>query len=198
MTLLAIALSYIIGSISTAYIVVKAVKGIDIRTVGSGNAGATNVKRVLGTGPAIIVLALDIVKGVLAVNIGRWAGGEVASLACGVAVVVGHNWPLFFGLKGGKGSATSLGVILTVSPMVTILVLVIGVGTIAVTKYVSLGSIIVAPIYVIAMAITYQTVRHTIFALILAIMVLYRHRENIVRLLEGRESKLGETIKKVK
>jgi len=198
MTVLAIALSYFIGSISTAYIVVKALKGIDIRTVGSGNAGATNVKRVLGTGPAIVVLALDILKGILAVYIGRWAGGEMLSLACGVAVVVGHNWPLFFGLKGGKGSATSLGVILTVSPLITILVLIIGVGTIAVTKYVSLGSIIVAPIYVIAMAITYRTMRHTIFALILASMVLYRHRENIVRLFEGRESKLGDTIKKVK
>lgn len=196
MTILAITLSYLIGSISTAYLVVKIVKGIDIRAVGSGNAGATNVKRILGTGPAVFVLILDMLKGVLAVSIGKWIGGEILSLWCGVAVVIGHNWPLFFGLKGGKGSATSFGVIITVSPMIAVLLAIIGVLSIAVTKYVSLGSILAAPIYVIAMAVSYKTSHHTLFALILALMVLYRHRENIKRLREGKESKLGETIKK--
>lgn len=198
MIFLGIAVSYLIGSVSTAYLLVKFIDGVDIRTVGSGNAGATNVQRVLGTGPALLVFALDVLKGVLAVLIGRFVGGPIISLWCGIAAVVGHNWPLFFGLRGGKGTATSLGVLWMVMPQIAFILTAMGITAIALTRYVSLGSVLAAPMLLI-LVIAYGMSRyHIIFALMLMCMTLYRHRENIVRLLEGRESRLGEKVKRVK
>ncbi len=198
MTVISILISYLIGSFSVAYVVVKLLKGIDIRTVGSRNAGTTNVQRIIGTGPAIIVFVLDIFKGILAVLLGRAVGGEVFSLWCGVAVIIGHNWPIFFGFRGGKGTATSLGVIWMIMPGIALIVTVIGLAAVAVTRYVSLGSIIVAPIFPL-LAIAYKkSVYHVIFAVILMSMTLYKHRSNIKRILEGSEPKLGEKVKRVK
>lgn len=198
MKTLGIVLSYFIGSVSTAYILVKLMKGIDIRTVGSKNAGATNVQRVLGTGPALLVFALDMLKGVLAVMIGRLTGGSTASLWCGIAAVVGHNWPLFFGLRGGKGTATTLGVLWAVMPNIALIITAVGIVAIAITRYVSLGSVLGAPLLLILVIVAGKSWNYIIFAFILMSMTLYRHRENIVRLLEGRESRLGQKLKRVK
>lgn len=198
MIVLGLIVSYFLGSISTAYVLVKLMKGIDIRSVGSKNAGATNVQRVLGTGPALLVFVLDVLKGVLAVMIGRLVGGPIISLWCGIAAVVGHNWPLFFGLRGGKGTATSFGVLWTIMPNIALIITVVGFTAIAITKYVSLGSIVGAPLLLILVVITGKSWHYIIFAFILMSMTLYRHRENIVRLLEGRESRLGQKVKRVK
>jgi glycerol-3-phosphate acyltransferase PlsY len=196
--ILVIVLSYFIGSISTAYILVKLMKGIDIRTVGSKNAGATNVQRVLGTGPALLVFCFDALKGILAVMIGRITGDPTVALWCGIAAVVGHNWPLFFGLRGGKGTATTLGVLWAVMPNIASIITVVGIAAIAITRYVSLGSVLGAPLLLILTIITGKSWNYIIFSFILMSMTLYRHRENIMRLLEGRESRLGQKLKRVK
>jgi glycerol-3-phosphate acyltransferase PlsY len=197
-TVVSILISYLMGSISIAYLLVKLLKGIDIRTVGSQNAGATNVQRIIGTGPAILVFILDILKGILAVLLGRAVGGEVFSLWCGVAVIIGHNWPIFFGFRGGKGTATSLGVIWMIMPNIALIITIIGIAAVAVTRYVSLGSIIVAPIFPL-LAIAYRkSAYHVIFAVVLMFMTLYKHRSNIKRILDGSESKLGQKVKRVK
>lgn len=194
MKLIGVLLSYIIGSLSNAYIVVKYTKGIDIRTVGSGNPGATNVQRAAGNKLAFLVFLMDMLKGVIAVTLGKAIGGETLALWCGVAVIVGHNWPMFFGLKGGKGTATSLGVIWTLMPKIGLIITVIGITTIVVTRYVSLASIIVAPLFPILILILIKSMPHFIFGLILMSMTLYRHKSNIERLIKGTENKLGNKV----
>lgn len=198
MTILSIVISYLLGSVSSAYLLVKATRGIDIRTIGSGNAGATNVHRVLGTGPALLVFLMDVLKGVIAVLIGRALGGQTLSLLCGIAVVGGHIWPLFFGLRGGKGTATSLGVVWTLIPDIALIVTTVGITAVAVTRYVSLGTILAAPLLFILVILSGRSWHYIIFAFILMCMTLFKHRENIIRIMEGRESKLGERIKRVR
>lgn len=195
MKILGILLCYIIGSLSNAYLVVKHFKGIDIRTVGSGNPGATNVQRVAGNKLAFLVFLLDVLKGVVAVLIGRVIGGEFFSLWCGVSVIVGHNWPLFFGLKGGKGTATSLGVIWLTVPKIALIITVVGITSIIVTRYVSLASILAAPLFPTLIFISRRPFQYFIFGLILMSMTLYRHRSNIDRLMKGQESRLGDKVK---
>lgn len=194
MKFLGILLCYVIGSVSNAYLVVKYFKGIDIRTVGSGNPGATNVQRVAGNKLAFLVFLLDMLKGVVAVLIGRIIGGEFYSLWCGVAVIVGHNWPLFFGLKGGKGTATSLGVIWLTVPKIALIITVVGITSIIVTRYVSLASILAAPLFPILIFISGKPWQYIVFGLILMSMTLYRHRSNIERLMKGQESRLGDKV----
>lgn len=194
MKFLGILLCYIIGSVSNAYLVVKYFKGIDIRTVGSGNPGATNVQRVAGNKLAFLVFLLDMLKGVVAVLIGRIIGGEFYSLWCGVAVIVGHNWPLFFGLKGGKGTATSLGVIWLTVPKIALIITVVGITSIIVTRYVSLASILAAPLFPILIFISGKPWQYIVFGLVLMSMTLYRHRSNIERLMKGQESRLGDKV----
>lgn len=195
MKALSIILSYLIGSISTAYLVVKYTQGVDIRTVGSKNAGATNVLRTAGLGAALLVFFLDIFKGILAVNLGKIMGGEITSLLCGIAVIVGHNWPLYFGLKGGKGSATSIGVIFATMPVIGMIIILIGVVTVIITRYVSLGTIVVAPIFPILVLSFGKSREHVLFAIIMMVLSLYRHKANILRLRQGTESKLGHKLK---
>jgi glycerol-3-phosphate acyltransferase PlsY len=197
-TVISILISYLIGSISFAYVLVKALKGIDIRTVGSQNAGATNVLRTIGPVMALTVFLLDVLKGVAAVWLGRTVGGEILSLLCGIAVIVGHNWPIFHGFKGGKGTATSVSVIWMIMPDIALVVSILGVAIIAFTRFVSLGSILVAPIFPLLTIAYGKPISHIIFALILMLMSLYKHKLNIKRLLEGSESKLGQRPKRVK
>lgn len=113
--LLVIVVSYLLGSVSFSVLLAKLLKGIDIRQYGSGNAGATNTLRVLGKGPAILVLLLDVLKGVAAVWLGTWVGGwgTWVPALCGIAAIIGHNWPLYFRFRGGKGIATTIGVMAT-------------------------------------------------------------------------------------
>ncbi|NLX71069.1 MAG: glycerol-3-phosphate 1-O-acyltransferase PlsY [Clostridiales bacterium] len=187
-----VVLCYLLGSIPPSFLIGKFVKKIDIRQYGSGNVGATNTFRVLGLKAGIAVFLADILKGVIAVLIGRWIAGEAGAYAAGVAVIAGHNWSVFLNFKGGKGIATSFGVILIHFPVISGILFVIGVIIIAITRYVSLASITAAvllPILLIVFGYRWSIV---LFGLLLGSMALIRHRSNISRLLSGRENKLGE------
>ena len=141
---LSILLGYLIGSVSFGIIVTKLVKGVDIRQYGSGNTGVTNVLRIVGKGPAALVLAGDVLKGVSSVYIGLHLGDNslIYAIAAGLAVIAGHTYPLYYGFKGGKGAATGFGVILALIPDVTLIAVTIFACTILLTRYVSLGSIL--------------------------------------------------------
>lgn len=191
-----ILLSYLIGSIPTAYIFGKLSKGIDIRQHGSGNVGATNVFRVLGKGPGIIVLVIDILKGVLAVALIADLLGLTDILyriLLGLCAVSGHNWTIFLKFKGGKGIATSFGVLIGLTikiAAIRMVLLVTVLGWLIIflsTGYVSLASIVAAIILPIAMVATSQDILLVLLGVIFCIFIVLRHRPNIKRLLNGQE-----------
>ncbi|OXM88282.1 acyl-phosphate glycerol 3-phosphate acyltransferase [Paenibacillus rigui] len=188
-----IIIGYLIGSISFSYLAGKLLKGIDIRNHGSGNAGATNTLRVLGKGPAITVLLLDAVKGLVAVWIGRWlSGGDaLVETLCGLAAISGHNWPIYFGFRGGKGIATTIGVMLFLAPMPVVYAGIVAILTIALTRYVSLGSLLLTAI--LPILIWFMGYPKEVFwlSLLLFAFAAFRHRTNIVKLIKGQENKIG-------
>ena len=195
--LIIIITAYLLGNISTSYIVAKRLAGVDIRTQGSGNAGSTNVLRTLGKKAGALTFIGDVLKGLIAVLIARFIayGANLDDTTCAyiavVAVVLGHNYPVFLGFKGGKGVATSLGSMLGMNPLVALLCLGFFIIIVAITKYVSLGSILgigLSPI-IMAMNHNYKGILVTLF---LTISVAITHRANIKRLLSGTERKLGE------
>lgn len=184
-------IAYLLGNFATAYLVSKFAGKIDIRQHGSGNAGSTNVLRVLGVKAAVVVFIGDVLKGVAAVMIGRYLAGSYGELLAGIFVVAGHNWPVLLGGKGGKGIATTIGVVIPIDPLMVLIIVITGVIIITVTRYVSLASIAGVVIFPIAMIITHKPVEYIIFSLILSAMAVFKHRSNIDRLLKGRESKIG-------
>lgn len=191
----AIAASYLLGSISFSILVARWLKKIDIRQHGSGNAGATNTLRVLGKGPGIAVFLLDIAKGILAVWIGRWVGADTASwlpISCGLAAIVGHNWPVYFRFKGGKGIATTVGVMATLAFVPACIGGAIAIAAIALTRYVSVGSLLFAVALPVAMALDGHNPYEVGGAIIVAALAFLRHRSNIVKLAKGTENKLGQ------
>ncbi|WP_303859545.1 glycerol-3-phosphate 1-O-acyltransferase PlsY [Alkalibaculum bacchi] len=182
---------YLIGSISFSFLLTKFKLRKDIREFGSGNAGTTNVLRVLGRKYAVMVLIGDVLKGVIAVLIGRFFGSsQVVTILCGLAVVIGHNWPALMGFRGGKGIATSIGVFLVYDPTVALVCIAIGIVIIAVSKYVSLGSICGMAIFPLVNLAFSRGIQNFIFAFIIAAIVIYKHRANIGRLVKGTENKL--------
>ncbi len=197
-------ISYLIGSINSSILISKAVTGKDIRKSGSGNAGATNMLRTMGKKYAVITLIIDILKGVVALIIARLMQGlgvePWAEYIAGVCVVLGHNFPVFFGFKGGKGVATSLGVVMMLDWKIGLAVLVIALAVMATTRYVSLGSIIAAVTFIVlqiaVMFISgnFNLVRF-VCVMILGILLIVRHSANIVRLLNHTENKLGQKKK---
>ena len=196
---------YILGSISSAVILSKLVSGKDIREEGSGNAGATNMLRTHGKKMGVLTLVFDLLKGVVAVLIARLFGNfidnefyaKLMPLVSGFFVIIGHNFPIFFGFRGGKGVATSLGVILTLNYKVALFVAAIAILIMALTRYVSLGSVLAGILYVV-FDLAYMFFTDTfyypelIFACLVGGLVVIRHRANIKRLKDGTESKLGE------
>ncbi|MCL6459678.1 MAG: glycerol-3-phosphate 1-O-acyltransferase PlsY [Gorillibacterium sp.] len=190
---LAALVSYLLGSISFSLIIGKMIKGIDIRQHGSGNAGATNTLRILGKGPAILVLSLDVCKGIGAVWLGRWlGGGEIwVEIACGIAVIIGHNWPVFFGFKGGKGIATTIGVLITLSFWPALFAGVFAILAIAVSRYVSVGSLLFTALMPVFLLLTESPIELFWASLIIALLAFFRHRTNIVKLIHKKENKLG-------
>lgn len=185
-------IAYLLGNIATSYIVSKVFGKIDIRDYGSGNAGSTNVFRVLGAKAAVIAFLGDVLKGTAAVLIGRYIGGSYGEILAGIFVIIGHNWPVFLGGKGGKGIATTIGLMLPIDPLMVVLILIVGIIVIATTRYVSLASITGVTIYPIAMIVTKKPAEYIVFSLILSAIAIYRHRANINRLLKGTESKFGQ------
>lgn len=189
-------ISYLIGSFSSAYVLGKVIKRTDIREYGSGNAGATNALRVFGKKIGVLAFILDVFKGVLAVYIGGKIMGYNGELIGGLFAVIGHNWPVFLRFKGGKGIATSFGVMLSLYWPVAILSFFFFLLIVILTRYVSLGSVlsaIAAPI--IGVIVNRPFNRNYFFiTLILAILAIYRHRANIKRLIQGKEYKIGEKV----
>ncbi|MCM8901125.1 glycerol-3-phosphate 1-O-acyltransferase PlsY [Caldicoprobacter algeriensis] len=189
---IAVLAGYLLGSIPPSFLAGKIARNIDIRQYGSGNAGATNVLRVLGVKAGIAVFLADILKGVLATLIGRWMAGEIGAVLAGFAAIVGHNWPVFLNFRGGKGIATSFGVLLVLFPLISAILFVVGVIIIAITGYVSLGSITAAILFPILLVIFGYDWKMVLFGVLVGGLALYRHRSNISRLIEGKENKLGE------
>lgn len=190
----ALIIGYLIGSISFSYLIAKKIKKVDIRTQGSGNAGATNALRVLGWGPAITILLLDATKGIAAVLISNWVGVDswIAFLA-GLAAIIGHNWPIYYGFRGGKGVATTIGVFAILVFIPALIAGGVAILTIVLTRYVSLGSLLfmaLTPILTIIMG-DYSTI-YIILATLIGVLSLWRHRANVQRLIKGTESKIGQ------
>ncbi|WP_264184008.1 glycerol-3-phosphate 1-O-acyltransferase PlsY [Bacillus shivajii] len=196
--LFVIVLSYLIGSISFSYLIGMKINKVDIRKHGSGNAGATNTLRVLGVGPAITVLLLDCGKGVLAVLLGLYItnGDPLIAAACGLASILGHNWPIYYGFKGGKGVATTIGVLATLVFTAALISGILAIISIIITRFVSLGSLIFISATTIMTGIFSSHFDYPIvyfyFLLIISALSFWRHRTNIERLLKGTESKIGE------
>mgnify|MGYP003371840645 CR=1 FL=1 len=197
-------IAYLIGSINFSVIFSKKMAGFDIREKGSGNAGTTNMLRSVGKKAAAITLICDILKGVVAILIAMfisWAFKvENASLLvqiAGIAVVLGHTFPIFFGFKGGKGVATALGILLMSNWQIGLICLVFGVVLIALTRMVSLGSCAAAVLFPVLTLfinehyIVSQGSSYLIFSIILAVIVLFNHRSNIKRILSGKENKIS-------
>lgn len=190
--LLLVLLSYLVGSIPFSYIFSRFLGGVDIRTKGTGNIGATNVLRSVGTKVAIASLAGDLVKGLLAAWWGSYFGGPGLAAVCSVAVVVGHCWPIFLRFRGGKGVATAAGVIFILFPLVGLLAALIFFTVVGVSRYVSLASVSTALAFPFLVLLTDQPWQYVVMAVIIAVIVVYRHRSNIERLRQGTEAKVSE------
>lgn len=190
---IAVIFSYLLGSVSFSVVLAKSLRGIDIRQHGSGNAGATNTLRVLGKGPAIMVLALDVLKGIAAVWIGRWLGGDYVwvPLLCGLAAIVGHNWPVYFRFRGGKGIATTIGVMASLFFFPALYAGIIAILSIVFTRYVSLGSLLFVLLTPLFLVFSGQIGPYLWTSLIIFVFAFWRHRTNIVKLVQGKENKLG-------
>ena len=197
---LAIVCAYLLGSISFSVLIVRVLLGIDIRTVGSGNAGATNVLRVAGKLPALAALLLDAGKGLAAVLVARALEAPPAVVALvGVAAVLGHMHPIFFGFRGGKGVATAAGTLGSLAPVPTLVALGFFVVIVAVTRFVSLGSISVAVAHPLLMlllpAMGWMDAYDrwlVLGAAAIAALIVLKHHENIGRLLRGQEKRIGQ------
>ncbi len=197
-------IAYLIGSINFSVILSKKIAGFDVREKGSGNAGTTNMLRSVGKGAAALTLICDVLKGVIAILIAMFIGWafqiENQSLLvqiAGIAVVLGHTFPIFFGFKGGKGVATSLGILIMSNWQIGLICLVFGILLIALTRMVSLGSCAAAVLFpVLTLFITENYIvsqgsGYLIYSIILAIIVLFNHRENIKRIMNGNENRIS-------
>ncbi len=192
--IIALVIGYLLGSINSAVLISKVFYKTDIRKMGSGNAGTTNVLRSLGKKAAAFTFLGDFLKGILASLIGMLLYKEMGLVLAGGAAVVGHNWPVYFGFKGGKGVLTSFSVLLFASPLAALIALAWFIIIVAITRYVSLGSITSAIVVVIATYFTHHGFNTPTFYLtvFVAILVVFRHHSNIKRLIQGNESKLGQ------
>lgn len=184
-------ISYLLGSIPFAYIMIRLIKGIDIRQVGSGNVGTTNALRTAGKRVALAALLGDLLKGLLAAWLGMQVGGEVLAAACVLAAVIGHCWPVFIGFKGGKGMATTAGAMLLLMPKVFLFLAIIFILIVIFSRYVSLASISVAVLLPLTVLFLSQPGSYLLTSIVLTLLVVYRHRENIERLRNGNERKIG-------
>jgi acyl phosphate:glycerol-3-phosphate acyltransferase len=186
--------SYLVGSIPTGYLWGKA-RGFDIRTVGSGNIGATNVMRTLGKGPGIIVLLIDAAKGFVPVFFAPRMFPDVErntlQILCCVCVISGHNWSCWLNFKGGKGIATSAGALLAFLPWPLLCALGVWLVVFAIGRYVSLASICAAAAIPIATWLILKDATLIVFTAIVGAVAIYKHKSNIQRLLSGTESRVG-------
>nr|WP_314277168.1 glycerol-3-phosphate 1-O-acyltransferase PlsY [uncultured Peptostreptococcus sp.] len=194
--LLVILISYFLGSISWAYIISKYVFSSDIRQYGSKNPGTTNMLRTFGKKAGVITLLGDLIKGSLAVVISNLLAArmglepDLAKYISALAVVCGHNWSIFMRFKGGKGVATSYGTMLVISPLMTLASISFYLVILVVTRYVSIASILGVSLFPILMVLA-NDMSGIWLGILLSISVIYKHRDNIRRLIDGSENKLG-------
>ncbi|WP_017318989.1 glycerol-3-phosphate 1-O-acyltransferase PlsY [Mastigocladopsis repens] len=204
--------AYLLGSTPTGYTVVKLLKGIDIREVGSGSTGATNVLRTLGKGPGAFVLLIDCLKGVLAIALVYWFFNFSPSqnlippevntelwqpwmvILTGLAAILGHSKSIFLGFTGGKSVATSLGILLAMNWQVGLATFGVFAIVMAISRIVSLSSIVGASAVSIFMTLLHQPLPYILFAVVGGLYVILRHRSNIERILAGTEPKLGQKL----
>ncbi len=198
-------IAYVIGSINFSVIISKKMAGFDVREKGSGNAGTTNMLRSVGKKAAAITLLCDILKGVVAIliallvgNIAKNVDKAVLVQIAGILVVVGHTFPIFFEFKGGKGVATSLGVIMMINWQIGLICLVFAIAIMAFSKMVSMGSVgaaILFPILTLFINTNFivqeSGMKYFVFSVMLAAMVIFNHRANIKRIANGTENKLS-------
>tara|TARA_Y100000589_G_C27122761_1_gene617175 strand:- start:32 stop:634 length:603 start_codon:yes stop_codon:yes gene_type:complete len=191
-----LSISYLLGSFPTGFIFAKKLKNIDLRSVGSGSTGATNVLRNIGKWPAFFVFFIDVLKGLIAVKIAYFfLGNNLFEVLSGLFAIAGHIWPIWLKGKGGKAVATGLGVFIALSWKVGFASLGIFLISITATKIVSLSSIIAAFFLPILIFLHIGIFNHpyTIFSLFVSILVIWKHRSNILRILRGKEPKINST-----
>ncbi len=197
-------IAYFIGSIPFGFLIAKFVKGIDIRQVGSGNPGATNVARALGKPYGILVFFLDMLKGFLPLyffdRLFSGDGHNLALILCGVGVICGHTFPVFLRFKGGKAAATGCGVFLWLAPVPLFIALAVWSLTVFISRYISLGSMVssvalVASLLLFGKAPFGHGLPLTLFSIFISILLIIRHKSNIKRILNGTESKVGKKVK---
>jgi len=195
-------IGYALGSISFSVIFSKKIAGFDLREKGSGNAGSTNALRTAGKKVAILTLICDILKGLVAIllailigNIFKYENMDILVQIAAIASIIGHTFPVFFGFKGGKGVATSLGVLLLVNWKIGLICLIFALILMAITKIVSVGSIAAAILFpVLVLFINDSFIvegNYFIFSIILALIVIFNHRSNIKKLANGTENKIS-------
>ena len=200
-------IAYLIGSVNFSIIISKKFAGFDLREKGSGNAGTTNTLRTVGKKAALATLLLDISKGLVAVGIAIWAGKYIKNIDypyilvqfAGIFVILGHTFPVFFGFKGGKGVATSIGVLIMINWQIGLICLTFGIVLIILTRMVSVGSMAAAilfPVLVLFIGKNHFIVQGTllsymIFSIALAVIVVFNHRANLKRIATGTENKLS-------
>lgn len=186
-------IAYLIGSIPFGYIITRLIRDVDIRHYGSGNIGATNVLRLLGWKLGLLVFLLDAAKGVAAVLLaGAISDQDALPFLAGLAVLLGHCFPIFLKFKGGKGAATGIGVIAALSVWAALIVLLLAAAVIAATRYVSLGSILGAMSAPLIFWLLGYDAAHIYFGVVAALIIVLRHHANIARLLKGTEAKIGQ------
>ena len=204
--ILAGVIGYLLGNISSGYLVSKAYGLRDIRKHGSGNSGTTNVLRTLGWLPSVLTLVGDCLKGYVACLIGRALAGDLGMLIGGACAILGHDFPALMGFRGGKGIATSLGLIIAIDPRMAVALLVVQIVAVALTRYMSIASLITTVAFpVVTGFICRGWENYGLFlgaACVAAVLSLYGHRSNIQRLLRGEENrldfhKISEVSKKV-
>lgn len=194
------AIAYLLGNISTSYLIAKKISGVDIRTQGSGNAGSTNVLRTMGKKAGAMTFIGDLLKGTISVLIAEVIASYIgvdrtlAGYLAVIFVVIGHNWPAFLGFKGGKGVATSLGAMLAINPIIALSCLGVFIFIVIVSKYVSLGSV-VGIAFSVPFMIMSKNNAGLIVAIFLTVSVTYTHRANLKRLIKGEENKVGSKKK---
>ncbi len=192
-----IVLAYFIGALPTGLILVRVLRGEDIRKYGSGNIGAANVLRVAGPAVAAAVLLVDVLKGLVPVLLALRAGlAPWAVVATGLAAIAGHNWSIFLGFRGGKGIATSAGVLAGLSLQAALVASAVWIVVVAISRFSSLGSLVAA----VSVPITLWRLRtppeYVAFGLIAALLAIYRHRANIERLVAGTELRVTDRVAK--
>ena len=190
--ILVIVIGYIMGNFASSYFVGKLLANIDIREHGSGNAGAANTFRGLGATAGAIVFVCDVLKGILATAIGLWiTGSRAGAMLAGGMAVIGHNWPVFFRFKGGKGIAASFGLIIVLFPKIALILFAAVVPLMLITRYVSLGSITAAVLLPVLLVAYQEPPNIVLIGILLAVLAIFRHKDNLVRLWEGTENKIS-------